>query len=225
MDVGVYNAVRGCLFQQLRFDTIANNLANSATTGFKKNLIYCDQMLQAHQKVTTNAGNMEHTGNPLDVALSGNGFFTISTPEGPQYTRNGRFHLDAAGMLVTSRGDAVIGSGGPIYIEGTDISIDKSGGIQVDGEQVDSLSVVTFDDSVRLIKKGPYYGVDNSETGENIGLGQNEVEQGYLEASNVVVTEEMVRMVEALRNFESYQKVLQTFGEINKKAINEVGRP
>ena len=223
MDIGVYNAVRGCLYQQLKYDTIANNLANAATTGFRKTLIYCDQVLEAHQKITTDPGNIQHTGNPLDIALSGKGFFKISTPEGPQYTRNGRFHLDAAGMLVTSRGDVVMGSGGPIYIEGKDIVIDKSGGIQVDGAQVDSLSLVAFDDFVNLIKKGPYYGVDDG-TAEEI-ISQAQVEQGYLEESNVVVSEEMVRMVESLRDFESYQKVLRTFSEINTMAINQVGRP
>lgn len=225
MNVGVYNAVRGCLFQQMKYNTIANNLANAATTGFKKSLIYCDRALNAHQKVTMATGNMQQTGNPLDLALSGDGFFTISTAQGPQYTRNGRFHLDALGTLVTSRGDPVMGSGGPIYIEGNEIVIDKDGGIQVDGTQVDRLSVVRFDDSVQLVPKGPYFAVGAGEAGEEIATDQIEVKQGYLEGSNVTVSEEMVRMIESLRNFESYQKVLHTFSEINTKAINEVGRP
>ena len=225
MDVGVYNAVRGCLFQQLKYNTIANNLANAATTGFKKSLIYCDQSLNAHQGLTTDSGNMQHTGNPLDIALSGKGFFKISTPMGPQYTRNGRFHLDAMGMLVTSRGDPVMGSGGPIYIDGKQIVIDKNGGIQVDGTQADSLAVIRFDDSVKLTQKGPYFAVGSDGANESVAGGETEVKQGFLEGSNVVVSEEMVRMIESLRNFESYQKVLQTFGDINAKAINEVGRP
>jgi flagellar basal-body rod protein FlgG len=225
VNIGVYNAVRGCLVQQVNYNTIANNLANAETAGFKQDLVYCDRALRAHQKTTTRQGNMQHTGNPLDIALSGNGYFKISTPKGIQYTRNGRFHLGADGMLMTSRGDPVQGSGGPVYIQGSEIIVNKGGGIQVDGAQIDSFSIAVFDESVTLTKQGPYYTLGDGETGEEIGIGETQVEQGYLEESNVVVSEEMVRMIESLRNFESYQMVIQTFGEIDTKAINDVGRP
>ncbi len=225
MNLGVYNAVRGCKIQQLKFDTIANNLANAATTGFKKNILHFDQMLQAHQKTTATQGNMRRTGNSLDVGLSGRGFFKVSTANGVRYTRNGRFNLNSQGMLTTSRGDPVLGSGGPISVEGKEITFDEEGGIEADGTQVDTLSVVDFQDSVVLKKEGGYYYVGDGDEAMGVRPQQTSVNQGYLEESNVVVAEEMVRMVEALRDFESYQKVLQTFSEIDAKAINQVGSP
>lgn len=225
MNIGVYNAVRGCLVQQLDYNTIANNLANASTTGFKKDLVSCDRALRPHQTSTTNQGNMQHTGNPLDIALSGNGYFKVSTPQGIQFTRNGRFHLGGDGMLMTSQGDPVMGSGGPIYIRGGEIVVDEKGGIQVDGAQIDRLDVAVFDESVTLDKQGPYFSTDAEGASGDIGPGQTQVEQGYLEESNVVVSEEMVRMIESLRRFEAYQKVLQTFSEVDTKAINDVGKP
>lgn len=225
MNLGVYNAVRGCKIQQLKFDTIANNLANAATTGFKKSILHFDQMLQAHQKTTATQGNMRRTGNSLDVGLSGRGFFKVNTANGVRYTRNGSFNLDSRGMLTTSSGDPVLGSGGPISVEGKEITFDEKGGIEADGTQVDTLSVVDFQDSVVLKKEGAYYYVGNGDEAMEFQPQQTSVKQGYLEESNVVVAEEMVRMVEALRDFESYQKVLQTFSEIDSKAINQVGSP
>lgn len=225
MNLGIYNAVRGCKIQQLKFDTIANNLANVATTGFKKSILHFDQMLKAHQKTTSTQGNMRRTGNLLDIGLSGRGFFKASTSNGVRYTRNGGFNLNSQGMLTTSSGDPVLGSGGPISVEGKEITFDKKGGIEVDGTQADTLSVVDFQDSVVLKKEGAYYSIGDGDEAMEVRPQQTSVQQGYLEESNVVVAEEMVRMVEALRDFESYQKVLQTFSEIDAKVINTVGSP
>lgn len=224
MNPGVYNAVRGCRIQQLKFDTIANNLANVGTTGFKKSLLFFDQALRVHEKTNMAQGNMRHTGNSLDLALAGEGFFKVNTAAGIRYTRDGRFHLNARGELVTSNGDPVMGSGGPVSIDGTDVTVDATGRIDVDGTEVDTLSIVFFDRSGRLRKEGLSYYVYEGDVGEGPRPEQTSVMQGYLEESNVAVTEEMIRMVEALRNFESYQKVLQTFDETDGKAINEVGK-
>jgi len=225
LESGIYNAVRGCRTQGLRFDMIANNLANVGTTGFKKDVVYFDQALR--MRVTTNLsqGNMRRTGNPLDVALEGEGFFKVQTPAGIRYTANGRFQLNAEGLLVTANGDPVLGSSGPISIQGKDITIDDSGRIEVDESALDRLSIASFQRPERLQKEGSSYYIYNGDEEEISEPAQTSVRQGYVEESNVAVTEEMIRMVEALRHFESYQKVLQTFNETDARVVNEVGKP
>jgi flagellar basal-body rod protein FlgF len=225
LDSGIYNAVRGCRTEGLRFDMIANNLANIGTAGFKKDMVYFDQALRMHVTTDLSQGNIRRTGNPLDVALEGEGFFKVQTPAGVRYTANGRFQLNAEGLLVTSNGDPVLGSGGPISIQGKDITINDRGQIEVDESAVDRLSLASFQRPERLQKEGSSYYIYNGDEKEISEPQQTSVKQGYIEESNVVVTDEMIRMVEALRNFESYQKVLQTFDETDARVVNEVGKP
>ena len=225
MQSGITNAVRGCRTQGLRFDMIANNLANVGTTGFKKDMVYFDQALRMHVTTNLSQGNIRRTGNTLDVALEGEGFFKVQTPAGIRYTANGKFHLNAEGLLVTAEGDPVLGSSGPISIQGKEITIDDSGRIEVDESAVDRLSIASFQRPERLQKEGSSYYIYNGDEEEISEPQQTSVRQGYVEESNVVVTEEMIRMVEALRHFESYQKVLQTFDETDARVVNEVGKP
>lgn len=224
MDPAIYDAIRGCLVQQGIFDVVANNLANTGTTGFKKDLLFLDEAQEAQATSIMAQGNIRHTGNPLDLALAGEGFFKVDTPQGIRYTRNGTFHLNTQGMLITSNGDPVLGEGGPISIEGADITIDATGRIEVDGTEVDTLAIVSFEQPENLQKEGVSCYVYEGDESEGSQPKETSVQQGYLEESNVMVTEEMIRMIEALRNFESYVKVLQTFDEVNEEVINEVGK-
>jgi len=224
LNSGIYNAVRGCRTQGLRFDMIANNLANMGTTGFKKDMVFFDQALRMHVTTDLSPGNIRRTGNPLDVALEGEGFFKVQTPAGVRYTADGRFSLNGEGLLVTSKGDPVLGSSGPVSIQGKDITIDDTGRIEVDESAVDRLSIASFERPERLQKEGSSYYIYNGDEEEISEPEQTSVKQGYIEESNVVVTQEMIGMVEALRNFESYQKVLQTFDETDARVVNEVGK-
>jgi flagellar basal-body rod protein FlgG len=207
-----------------RLETIANNLANADTAGFKKDVLSFDHLLNTHQEANMEQGNIRHTDNALDLALSGKGFFKVSTPGGFRYTRNGKFYVNAEGQLSTTAGDPVMGEGGPITIEGTDVAVDDSGRISVDGEEVDTLAVVSFASPDLLEKQGDSYYLYNGDDGEGPRPQETFVKQGYVEQSNVVVTQEMINMIETLRHFESYQKVLQTFDETDAKVINDVGK-
>ena len=224
MDTGIYQAIRGSLIQGRRFDIISSNLANVGTTGFKKDTLTFDRALLEYVKTDLSQGNLRLTGNPLDIALEGDGFFRIQTPSGIRYTRNGSFCLNAAGALVTKNGDPVLGESGPIIIESGDITIDTQGGITVGEAVVDTLSVDTFVRPERLQKQGLSYCI---YTGDEEGIVKPEkvvIKQGFLEESNVMVVEEMTKMIETLRTYEIYQKIIQTFDETSYKAINEVGR-
>ncbi|NVM21136.1 MAG: flagellar hook-basal body protein [Desulfobacterales bacterium] len=224
MYIGIYDAIRGCRIQELRLKTIANNLANTGTGGFKRDITSFDKALRVHMKTDFNQGNVRRTDNRLDLALEGEGFFKVKTPAGIRYTRNGRFCLNAEGRLVTQNGDPVLGAGGPITIRGEHVAIDAAGQIEVDGAAVDTLSMASFERPELLQKEGLSYYVYNGDEKEILRPKEISVRDGFLEESNVVIAEEVIRMVETLRIFESYQKVLQSFDESDAKAINQVGR-
>ena len=113
---GIYNLIDGSMTQQLRFETIANNMANSNTNGFKKDIISFYEALdmQSISDTDFSQGPLRYTGNELDVALSSKGFFKIETPNGLRYTRDGAFSINVEGTLVTGNGDTVSGQNGPI---------------------------------------------------------------------------------------------------------------
>ena len=224
MDIGIYQAVRGGLIQGRRFDIITNNLANVSTTGFKKDTLTFDRALQEYVKTDLRQGNLRLTANPLDIGLEGDGFLKIETPHGIRYTRNGSFCINAEGVLVTQNGDPVLGENGTISIEGDDIVIDTQGRITVGEMVVDTLSVAAFAGPERLRKEGLSYCIYEGDENDILTPEETRVRQGYIEESNVTVVEEMSRMIETLRTYESYQKVIQTVDEASNKAINEVGR-
>jgi flagellar basal-body rod protein FlgG len=224
LDIGIYQAIRGSLIQGRRFDIITNNLANVGTTGFKKDTLTFDRALQEYVKTDLSQGNLRSTSNPLDIALEGDGFFRIQTPSGIRYTRNGSFCLNADGVLVTKNGDQVLGKKGAIRTGSGNIAIDTQGQITVDQKVVDTLSVDTFVRPERLQKAGLSYCIYTGNQEEIVEPEKVLVKQGCLEESNVIVVEEMAKMIETLRTYGSYQKVIQTFDETSYKAINEVGR-
>ena len=175
-------------------------------------------------EIDFSSGHLKHTGNPLNLALEGNGFFTIETPEGVQYTRNGNFALNGEGLLVTQEGLTVLGEGGEIKIDGEDFLVDKEGNISVDGKQVDTLRIVDFAEPRSLEKVGNSLFASVNPTPSEITAEGFTVNQGFLELSNVEPIRVMTEMLEVLRGYESYQKVIQSVDEVTSKAIDEVGQ-
>lgn len=216
--------VQNALAQEMKFQNITNHLANASTTGFKADILSFDEELQAHSTVDFSQGGIRETGNVLDLALSGDGFFKIQTQQGIRYTRNGTFTLNRDNVLVTENGDQVMGESGPISIEGANVQINRNGEVFVDNDQVDKLSIVTFSSKEKLMKEGEslfeYTGEAEDETGSETTL----VKQGSLEMPNTILVIEMTKMVETMRTYESYMKVLQTFDEADTKLVSELGR-
>jgi flagellar basal-body rod protein FlgF len=222
---GIYNLIDGSLTQQLRFETVANNMANINTNGFKKDIISFNEALEMNSISKTDfmQGPVRHTGNELDVALDSKGFFKIQTGNGIRYTRDGAFTLDEKGTLVTLNGESVFGQNGPITIDGSKVTIGVDGQVQVDDESVDRLMVVDFENPQLLQKEGRsryfYSGEEKGiSTVENVS-----VQQGYLESSNVNSTEEMIKMIETYRAFESVQKAIQSIDKVTDKMVNDYG--
>lgn len=253
---GLYTAYTGMINQQKRLDTVTNNLANASTTGFKREGLTSksfDQMLTVKLndlsvpylnegigkmslgvKIGENytdysQGSLKETGNTYDLALAGNGFFTISYTDkkgntSEKYTRDGEFTMDSEGYLRTLEGDYVQGEGGAIMIpvETSEVSIRDNGDIYADGEYVDSLRIVDFEDYNNIEKFGEnlYNDVDGATETESTAA----VKQGYLEMSNINVVKEMVEMITISRAYESNQKLIQTEDDMLDKSVNQVGK-
>lgn len=247
---GMVEATRGCLKEEIRMDVISNNLANSTGIGFKKDRVTFQQYLNQTktsepQKLTEEGlkrdpyvlsievdmsqGDIQTTGNELDLAITGDGFFKILTPEGIRYTRKGNFTLDSEGNLVTQDGNPVMGKTGIINIPMSDTSndiivINDQGLMSVDETIIDQLDIVNFDDYSGLVKAEKNLFINDSYNPEVEISNNTTVKQGYLELSNVNVAEEMVNMIHSMRAFESYQKALKAIDQMNNEAINQVGR-
>lgn len=174
-------------------------------------------------------GSLKETENTYDLALNGNGFFAISYMDkqgnvSEKYSRDGEFTMDADGFLRTLEGDYVQGEGGDLVIpaDAKEVLINTQGEVYADGEYVDTLKIVDFEDYDYIKKFGEnlYDIVDGAVEREATA----KVQQGYLEMSNINVVKEMVEMINISRTYESNQKLIQTADEMLEKTVNDVGR-
>jgi flagellar basal-body rod protein FlgG len=236
---GLYTTVAGMINQQNMLEVITNNLANVNTVGYKKddlnfsgtfNLLpdqtgtYTILNLDGvSSKFLTDfsAGDIKTTDNMLDLALNGDGFFVIQHKDGIRYTRSGNFTLDNNGTLVTADGYPVMGTNGAIQIQGGTPEIDNSGQVIINGNVVAKLKIVDFQKPYQMTKAG-YNTFVNSNQAEQNSTAQ--VKQGFLEMSNANPIQEMVKMIETMRVYESYQKTIQLFNETLEKANSELGK-
>jgi flagellar basal-body rod protein FlgF len=176
-------------------------------------------------KINFSQGSIRQTGNSLDFALEGKGFFCVETPAGvEQYTRKGTFQLNGEGKLVTQDGLTVLGNGGgDITINGKNVTVDEKGNISVDGTRGDTLKVVDFDQSYSLIKAGNSLFIPADPAVTATEADGVKVSQGSIELSNVDPIKVMTEMIEVHRAFESYQKVIRSMDEVVSASINTVG--
>ncbi len=218
--------VQGGLRQERKLEAVSNNLSNVDTTGFKKDVISFDQKFKAQVTKDFSQGDVVPTGNPLDVALGTPGFFKIETEDGIQYTRNGSFTLNSEGVLVDMSGNPVLGRGGAIVIgDASSIQINSVGEIRSKGEVVDTLDVVNFQDPNALEKTGSSLMRFTGNPGDVFPVENPVIKDMALEKSNTKVVDEMVRMIDHHRMFETFTKSMMTFDEIDNMVITKVGAP
>jgi flagellar basal-body rod protein FlgF len=231
-----------------QLDVVANNIANVNTTGFKAdqslfeeylmpgahedNFMGRDRRLSYVQDRGTyrdnSQGASEQTKNPLDVAIDGNGFLAVQTAAGERYTRDGGLQLNNLGQLVTAAGDPVLGTSGPIVLQPTDhdINIAPDGTITVvEGTgRTDSvrgkLRLASFADAQRLLKEGS--NLYSAGEGAAQADTKSQVQQGYLEKSNVNSVSEMSRMIEVTRAYTQVSTLLQQESDLHKTAIEKL---
>ncbi len=243
MNSGMYAALSGSMASIQRMEALTNNLANLNTSGYKKDRMVFETVLANADAANTTSevldrtpvqsgvqfvtdysiGSVRQTGATLDFALDGDGYFAVNTPQGKAYTRQGNFHLDAGGKLVTSQGDEVLGNGSPITLTGNKVEVNGKGEILVDGVQAGALDMVDFPKPYALQKAGSTLftaapGVVGQPT------TKTSVRQGSLEGSNVDPILEMANLIETTRYYESCIKAVKSYDDMAAKASNELGK-
>lgn len=251
---GLYTAAMGMNVQAQRLDIVSNDLANAGTTGYKKDVAVVSSFKEEYiarlndsqnfkpnnaiiGKITYGAkvdevytdftqGSVVPTSSATDLAIQGDGFFTIQTPNGLAYTRDGNFEINQYGQLVTLEGYPVMGQEGPIefgedyFTQAGSIVVQNNGDIYLGGAYIDTLDMASFTDNRSLTKLGDNLYTSNGERTEFTGS----LIQNFLETSNVNTVSAMVDMITVARAYETNQKMIQTQDNLLGKAVNELGR-
>jgi flagellar basal-body rod protein FlgF len=222
-----------------RLDQVALNLANVTTPGYKRQVVVARPFaetlhdVQANQRLSlmtdSRAGTIKHTGQPLDVALTGEGFFEVITDKGPAYTRAGNFGVDSRGRLVSAQGYQVMGKNGDIQLIGRSPLIDKAGHIteaasaggSASAIPVGQLKVVRFENTHSLERLGDGL-VAAGEGMTVLDSADVSIRQGATENANVNPTHEMVELIQAMRHFETMHRVVQGYDEMIGTAVRKL---
>jgi len=241
MDSGYYAACTALVTRTQELDTIANNLANVSTVGYRaERTIFSSVLADARATNGTalnraindygvlsgtdldqSQGALQKTGNELDLAIQGPGYFEVQTDNGTMYTRNGSFQVSSKGQLITSTGDAVMGEGGTISILPGAVSISADGTISSNGAVAGKIRVVDFPTGTKLTSTGDSY--YSAPAGTAQAATGYDVRQGMLESSNVNPVIGMVELVEVQRSAEMMQRALSMFNsEIDKTATQDL---
>lgn len=242
---GLYTSAMSLSVLTRQQEVTANNLVNANTPGYKKDVLVSGsfpEMLLYKLNDPDDNGQPSAVGgismgvrveevytdhttgcrrvseNAWALAVADEGYFTLNTPQGERYTRNGEFGVDSAGRVVSTEGYPLMGQKGEIIVKGSDFQIDREGRVHSGGSEVDRLKIVNF--STPLTKEG-----SSLFRGEAPNVVENpQVFQGFVEESNVAPIGEMINMIQVMRAYEANQKVVQTIDTTLDKAVNEVGR-
>lgn len=225
---------------QQRLTTIAHNVANAATPGFKRSVLRADAFASALQAAALQTGDgtvdntvastaldlregaLRLTSVPLDIAVQGEGFIELSSAEGRLVSRGGSLKLDASGLLVTAQGHPVLGQKGEIRIAAPQsaVSIDAAGKVHVNGQEQDQIKRVRFAANAALVPVEPgVYAANNAVEAP----GDVALRSGYLEASNVNSAREMVQLMETSRHYESMQRAIQAYDDVLEHTLRKLG--
>jgi flagellar basal-body rod protein FlgG len=223
MKLESYFTTLGSLEEQKRLDIIANNIANANSPGFKKDSVHFSDVLGEVSYTSMSQGPIHQTGNDLDIALSGDGFLSVQTDQGILYTRAGNLTLNNAKQLVTQDGWPVLGKNAPITIKNkATLRIDESGQIFDGNDVVGSIDIVQFPPGAGLKKAENGYFEPQVAGTEPVKATNCFVRQGALEGANFNLVEEMSRMVQTTRNYESYQKTIQNGANLDSQLISKM---
>jgi flagellar basal-body rod protein FlgF len=243
MENALYIGLSRQMILRREMEIIANNIANMDTNGFK-----VESMIQktdpSEPAVTLGGprpvkfvapdgvardfgqGVLTRTGGELDMAIEGKGFFQVQTPQGPRFTRDGRFTTDTTGRLVTQGGHAVLdASGGEIVInpEKGQVAVAADGSMSQGNEAVGKVGVYTFTNPGALEKAGDNLFRNGSNLAAN-PAAESKLRQGFLEGSNVRPVLEITRMVEVSRAYESTTKMMESEAELSRRSVERLGR-
>lgn len=240
MSDGIYSALAGAIAQERNLAVVANNVANVNTPGYQADKVLFSEMTAQQNAgrpqalhfvsadrvtIDRSSGGLEQTGNPLDVALQGEGYFVVQAPGGERYTRAGSFVIDDDGTLRTHSGNEVVGDGGSLSIpQGTKhIRIGPDGSIHADGQEIGKLKIVQFADAEGLTKEGLTLLVAGTGSSQ-VEAANISVSQGYLEGANVNAMTSMNELITVNRTFDALQKVIESFKQIDERTVRDLAR-
>ncbi len=231
---GIYQAARSLNNHTRNLERISNNLANINTVGFKREGMFVEVLNQyGNSEIRTpidlRQGNLSQTGNPLDLAISGEGYFVIQSNEQIELTRNGSFQISEDGFLVDHAGRRVLGRNGEINLlnytinKELDLSINENGEIKIGEEIVDTLLIAQNDDKLNQLGNMGLRYDDLTELQTDDSEKKYTIIQGSLEESNVNPIEEMQYMIRISKEYETSYRIIQSLDDSIQKA-NEIGK-
>ena len=233
MDPLLIAAASGMKARMESLDILANNMANTGTNGFKADREFYSTFQDEFPVVESRwtdfgQGTILPTGNPLDLALDGKGFFALNSPTGIVYSRNGSFQVSSSNQLATADGHTLRNTrnnGQPIPVDPLrPIEIDRSGVVKQNGQEIGQIEIGGFSNAnSELTKLGTGYFAQLDPAGPK-AASDAVVKQGVIEQSNVPVTDGAVRLISVMRQFEMLQRAMSVGAEMNKRAIDEVAR-
>ncbi len=241
MDSGFYAASAGLASQMQALEVVANNLANMNTSGYRGQETTFRSLLTGKSaghanpinaainnfgvlsgsRLDLSSGSMQATGNPVDAAIDGGGFFTVQSGQEVRYTRNGNFQLSPTGQLINAQGDAVLGALGPITLPTGTVGISPDGTISVNGAVVDKLQLAEFSPSTTLTAAGDSTYI--APEGSALTAVGSSVRQGMVEGSNVSPTEAIVQLIAVQRNAEMLARTVSALdSQLNQVAVQDL---
>jgi flagellar basal-body rod protein FlgF len=245
MDISSYVLLSHEQALRRRLDVVANNMANVSTVGFRREQPVFHEMLKRGEDAMTRdarnvsfvldfgavhdtaLGGFQATGNPLDVAIDGQGYFAVALPDGGTgYTRAGQFKLLDTGQLVTSNGQPVRGEGGqPITVPPEMIgrvTIANDGSIMGPDGPLGRIAITVFDNEAGVTPRGD--GLMAAENGRVLAAGETKLRSGGLEGSNVQPIVETTNMIQILRSYQTSQRMADAINDMRKRAVERLGR-
>ena len=225
---GMIRAANALHYWERRQEIASNNLANVETTGFKAERVFArimgDDIPVADAETDLSHGTIRETGDPLDLAIGGEGFFVVNTPNGERLTRGGAFTLDVNGQIVDANGNALLGEAGPIVAGNGTVVIDRAGKVSVNGAEVDRLRVETVPAGTELTHEGgTFFLPDPAQASQP--AEERQVRQGALEESNVGTIDSMVDLISIQRAYAAVQRAVSTLDGIRDTISNQLGKP
>jgi flagellar basal-body rod protein FlgF len=223
------SAASALRYWERKQEIVANNLANVSTDGFKAQRVFARLLdgvrpiAQATSDLST--GNLRGTGNTMDVAIDGDGFFVVQTPEGERYTRGGSLHLDDKRQLVDQNGHPLLGEKGtPLKLLDGPVTISKTGEVTQNGQVVDRLRMESAPKGAQLERQGDSLWMPPATKTPMKPEARN-VKQGFLEESNVNSMSALVDMVAVQRAYASVQKAIVEMDHANETITTQIARP
>ncbi len=242
MDPLTISAASGMRARMESLDMLANNIANDSAGGYKVDRefysLYVSPEASASQPdadtlpviekpwTDFSQGEIRATGNPLDVAISGKGFFTVAGPNGPLYTRNGSFRISVSGQITGAEGYPLqkVGGGSLTIDPARSVQISAEGTVNQDGTEVGQLAMADFSDPTALAKQGhSYFQLSDSKASPSAAT-EMELRQGMIESSNATGAEGAARLVSVMRQFEMLKKAASLGDEMNRQAVEQVAK-